>query len=207
MTFDAFELLHEEKRPWLDVEGLKSRFRTLSSEFHPDRFHSESPEAREAAGQRYAALNQAHQTLVDPKERLLHLLTLERGAPPKDIQRIPQGTMDLFVEIGQSCRDADAFLALSAAGLSPLVKVQRLRDARVWVQKFQALQAQVNLKQEQWVKAIQELDSQWPSPSVTVGTVEPKNLDRLEEIYRGLSYIARWQGQLQQRIVELLSVG
>lgn len=207
MIFDAFELLHEERRPWLDVEALKSRFRQLSSEFHPDRFHSESPEAREAAGQRYASLNQAHQTLVDPKERLLHLLTLERGAPPKDIQKIPQGTMDLFVEIGQTCRDVDAFLALSAAGLSPLVKVQRLRDARVWIQKLQGLQAQVTLKQEHWIKAVQDLDSQWPSTPSAPQVAVPKNLERLEEIYRGLSYIARWQGQLQQRIVDLLSVG
>jgi hypothetical protein len=43
------------------------------------------------------------------QERLLHLLELELGSRPRDVQRIPSGTMDLFVEVGQVCHEVDRF--------------------------------------------------------------------------------------------------
>ena len=205
MTSDCFDLLGEARRPWLDTDALKARFLQLSSTSHPDRFHEASLEVRAAAGEHFATLNHAFQTLVDPKERLLHLLVLERGCPPRDIQRIPPGTMDLFVNIGQTCRESDSFLGAATPGLSPLVRVQRLRDARMWVQRLQELQAQVGQKREEWLKAAQALDEHW-IPTKQDPPVQ-KPLDRLEEIYRGLSYVARWSDQLQQRVADLLSVG
>ncbi len=205
MISDCFDLLSEARRPWLNTDALKARFLQLSGTCHPDRFHEAAPEARAAAGERFATLNHAYQTLMDPKDRLLHLLVLERGSPPKDIQRIPPGTMDLFVEIGQTCRESDTFLAAAAPGLSPLVRVQRLRDARLWVQRLQRLQAQVSQKREEWLKATQELDARWIQTEQHSLTQKP--LDRVEEIYRGLSYVARWNDQLQQRVADLLSIG
>ena len=37
---DAFALLSEPRRPWLDAEALKARFLPLSAAVHPDRVHS-----------------------------------------------------------------------------------------------------------------------------------------------------------------------
>ena len=129
MTTDFFALLQEPRRPWLDAEQLKSRFHALSTEAHPDRFHQAAVSERESATHRYASLNAAYSALKEPKDRLLHLLELERGGRPEDIQKIPPGTMDLFVEIGQACRDVDAFLKERSEVTSPLLKVQYFRKA------------------------------------------------------------------------------
>ena len=120
---DAFALLNEPRRPWLDAEALKQKVLPLSSAVHPDRFHSAPEAERQQATTRYTELNAAYNTLREPKERLLHLLELE-AAKPKDVQRIPPGTMDLFVEVGQLCRDVDAFIVEQAKVTSPLLKVQ-----------------------------------------------------------------------------------
>src|ERR1043166_1863885 len=137
---DVFALLHEPRRPWLDAEALKQKFLALSGAAHPDRVHSATDAEKQAANARYAELNAAHNTLREPRGRLLHLLELEHGAKPSDIQRIPPGTMDLFVEVGQLCRDVDAFLAERRNVTSPLLKVQMFERGMEWTDKLQALQ-------------------------------------------------------------------
>src|SRR4051812_33187546 len=96
---DNFALLNEPRRPWVDPDALKTKFLALSSEVHPDRVHNAAEVEKQAANQRYSELNAAYNCLREPKDRLQHLLELELGAKPKDIQRIPAGTMDEFFEV------------------------------------------------------------------------------------------------------------
>lgn len=208
MITDCFELLQEPRRPWLDAEALKSKFLALSSEVHPDRFHQAPECEKESATQRYAAVNAAYLTLKEPKDRLLHLLTLERGERPSDIQKIPPGTMDLFVEIGQACRDVDAFLKEKGEISSPLLKVASLRKAIEWMDRLNALQRQVNQKRDEFLAELPALNRCWELlPHQPTPTLEARlaglPLERLEQIYRGLSYVARWTEQIQQRVAEL----
>ncbi|MCX8155718.1 MAG: DnaJ domain-containing protein [Verrucomicrobiae bacterium] len=202
---DYFALLNEPRRPALEVEALKERFLKLSSSVHPDRFHHASAAERQAATERYAELNAAFQCLSEPKERLLHLYELETGQRPKDIQRIPPGTMDLFVEVGQLCRDVDAFLAERAKAESPMVKVQLFARGLEWVDKLQQVQAHVNAKREELLAELEGLNAVWEKapPPGDPGRVAALPLERLEQIYRVLSYIQRWSGQLQERLVQL----
>src|SRR5712672_1961645 len=103
MTFNPFELFGLEPGPGLDAGALKERFARATGESHPDKFQ-QAPEAeRTAVEARYAELNRAYQTLVDPRQRLLALYELTKGEKPRDVQRIPPGTMDLFIEVGQTC--------------------------------------------------------------------------------------------------------
>lgn len=60
---DAFALLGEERRPWLDPEVLKQRFHEMSGPLHPDRHHGAPEGEREDAGKRYAELNAAYSVL------------------------------------------------------------------------------------------------------------------------------------------------
>src|SRR6266545_1175670 len=99
-----FAVLNEPRRPWLDAELLKGKFLALSASVHPDRVHNLDEAKRAAAQEHYTELNAAYTCLREPKERLRHLLELELGALPKDIQRIPSELMDLSLEIGQACR-------------------------------------------------------------------------------------------------------
>lgn len=202
---DYFALLNEPRRPALEVEALKERFLKLSSAVHPDRFHHASEAERQAATERYAELNAAFQCLSEPKERLLHLYELEAGQRPKDIQRIPPGTMDLFVEVGQLCREVDAFLAERAKAESPMVKVQLFGRGLEWVEQLQQVQAHVNAKREALMAELQGLNAAWEKapPPGDPGRAAALPLERLEQIYRVLSYIHRWSGQLQERLVQL----
>lgn len=205
MQPDAFSLFQVSRCPWLEVDPIKSRFLELSSETHPDRFHSAAPEIREEATARYAELNAAFNRLKEIKDRLLHLYELEAGSSPKDIQRIPPGTMDLFVEVGQTCRDGDTFLQRKAQATSPMLKLQLMQESLDWLERFQTLQKQVNERRDELVAELRQMNSAWEN-APAVGDPERRAalpLERLEQIYRSLSYVDRWTGQLQERLVQL----
>ena len=202
---DCFELLQEPRRPWLDADALKAQFLELSASTHPDRFHG-APEAdRNAANARSAELNAAYNTLRETRDRLFHLLELERGSPSRDIQRIPAGTMDLFVEIGQACRDADAFLAANPESESPMLRLQRMRQALTWSERLMGLQRQVNARRETLEAALRSMNAAFesapPPGSPERGGQLP--LEALEECARAMSYVSRWTSQLQERLGHL----
>lgn len=202
---DAFALLAEPRHPWLDADALKARFLPLATAVHPDRVHGASEAEKLAANGRYAELNAAFNTLREPRDRLLHLLELEAGARPRDIQRIPPGTMDLFVEIGQTCRDADAFLAKKTEATSPMLRLRLMQEGLVWTDQLQTLQGRVNAKRDEFIAELRALNATWAA-APPVGSPERAAalpLERLEQIYRAMSYVARWTEQLQERLVQL----
>jgi hypothetical protein len=202
---DNFALLNEPRLPWLEAGALKQKFLQFSSEVHPDKVHNASDAEKSAANKRYADINAAYNILREPKERLLHLLEVELGGKPKDIQRIPPGTMDLFVEVGQTCRDVDAFIAERAKVTSPLLKVQLFEQGMDWTEKLNQLQQKINSKRDELTTELVQLNTVWEA-APAVGSPERVNalpLERLEQIYRVFSYVARWTEQLQERVVQL----
>ena len=202
---DHFLLLRQPRQPWLEVDPLKELFLRLSAEAHPDHCHGASEAVKDSATQHFAELNAAHGCLRDLKSRLLHLLELELGASPKDVQRIPPGTMDLFMEIGQTCREVDDFVAARAKVSAPMLKVQMFQRGMEWTDKLTALQRKVNAKLDEFMMELQSMNRVWETaPAVgTAGRVAALPLERLEQIYRALSYIGRWTQQLQERLVQL----
>jgi DnaJ-domain-containing protein 1 len=202
---DDFDLFAEPRRPWLDPAQLKSRFLQLSAETHPDRCHEAGEEQKRAANQRFAELNAAYHRLREPRERLRYLLELELGAKPKDVQRIPPGTMELFTEVGQLCRDIDAFLAEKSRITAPMLKVRLFEKGLEWTDRLNALQQRINHKREELDMETQSLNATWDNaPAVGSPTrLSALPLERLEQLYRILSYIARWTTQLQERAVLL----
>lgn len=197
---DAFELCGEIRRPWIEADSLKETFLRVSSEFHPDRFHEMPRVEKEAATARYADLNAAFTLLREPRDRLLHLLQLELGARPREIQRIPPGTMDLFVEVGQLCRDVDAYLAASDGSDSPMLRLGRMRAGLEWGERLMALQKRINVQRDALIEEMKGLNPVWVD-APPIGAAERAMrlpLERLEEIYRVLSYVVRWTGQIQE---------
>ncbi len=202
---DFFSRLGETRRPWLDSESLRSRFVEISAETHPDRHHEAAETVRAEAGRRYAELNEAYQVLREPRARLLHLIELELGHKPSDIQKIPPGTMDLFVEVGQLCRDVDGFLSERSRVTSPMLKVRLFTDGMGWVAKLKELQGRVSARERALGEELERMNGVWAS-APPEGAEERRSalpLTRLEEIYRVLSYSTRWTGQIQERLVEL----
>lgn len=201
---DQFALLGESRRPWLDLAALKSRFMEQANAVHPDRVHGESEEVKKASTDRYAELNAAYQVLKEPKERLLHLLELELGAKTKDVQRIPPGTMDFFAQVGQLCRDLDSFLAEREKSTSPLVRLQLFEKGMEWMDKVNSLQQALNARASELDQELAGMNPLWEqAPKEGQDRCKVLPLERLEQIYRTLSYISRWTGQLQERAVQL----
>lgn len=197
---DYFALLDEPRRPWLDADSLKQKFLARSTNLHPDKILSADESEKSAASKRFAELNAAYNYLAAPKTRLLHLLELELGAKPKDIQQIPGGLADLFAEVATMCRHADQFLTEKSRAVSPLLQVQFFERAQEWIEKLNALQKKLRDLSEQLLTELKLLDAKWMDD-------DPKNrgglLNELEKLYRLFSYFNRWNGQIQERIVQL----
>jgi DnaJ-domain-containing protein 1 len=202
---DYFALLGEPRLPWLDADHLKARFHALSTVAHPDRFQGASGPEMEEANRRFAELNAAYNCLRETKDRLLHLIELESGSKPRDVQRIPPGTMDLFAEVGQMCRDVDGFLVEKTRTTSPLVKVQLFEQAMEWTDRLNALQRTLNVRRDELECELRQMEETFkPSPGITQeARAASLPLERLEQIYRIFSYLSRWTGQIQERIVQL----
>jgi DnaJ-domain-containing protein 1 len=197
---DYFALLNEPRRPWLDVDLLKKKFLLLASEAHPDRFHNASEAEKAEVTHRYTQLNAAYNCLAEPKLRLLHLLELELGEKPKDIQTIPAVLADLFADVANNCRSADIFLIEKNKATSPLVQVGLFERGQDWVEQLNVLQRKLNDLRAQLTDELKSLDDQW----ISANPLSRKEiLPKLDELYRLFGYFNRWSNQIQERVVGL----
>jgi curved DNA-binding protein CbpA len=199
---DYFALFNLARRPWLDAESLKPKFYKASAEVHPDRFHGSSETEKRVANQRYVELNAAYNCLREPKTRLQHLLELVSGAKPRDIQQIPPGTMELFMEVGQLCRAVDNFLSERASVASPVLKVKLFERAQEWIERLSAVQKKLTARREGLDTELKTLDTAWDTDPAERSTAALP-LPQLEQLWRDYSYVGRWTGQLQERVVQL----
>ena len=197
MSSNPFTLFELEPGPALDAETLKERFARMTSESHPDKFQ-QAPEAeRTAAETRYAELNRAYQTLTDPRQRLLTLYELTKGEKPRDVQRIPPGTMDLFVEVGQICRQLDEFLERKRAAGGALERASLMGEELALQDTLMTLRGKLEQLGTALEGDLTALDTRWRAGD--------KDLNTLEAVYRKYSYLARWRQQLEEREIALLT--
>jgi DnaJ-domain-containing protein 1 len=197
---DHFALLNEPRRPWLEPEALKQKFLRLSATVHPDRVHHLGEAERAAAQEQYLQFNTAYNCLREPKDRLRHLLELELGTIPRDIQRIPSDLMDLSLAIGQACRQAEVFLTEKAKVTSPLLKVQLFEKGEQQRDALLALRQTIDARRDTLIGELKRLDADWKPVD---GGKPGEAIARVEELYRLFSYFARWEEQLQERIARL----
>jgi hypothetical protein len=197
---DNFALLNEPRRPWLDANSLKQKFHALSANAHPDKIRSASESEKSAAAKQFAELNAAYNCLLEPKSRLLHLIELETGAKPKDIQQIPPALADLFAEIAAVCHKADGFLAGKSKVTSPLLQVQLFERAQDWIEQLNSLQRKLNGLREKLTGELKSLDAKWIENNLQM---RGDLLKKLEELYRLFGYFNRWNNQIQERVLQL----
>ena len=189
---DYFALIGESRRPWLDEDALKSKFLALSAQVHPDRVHGLAPNERQVAHERFTDLNAAYNSLRVPKDRLCHLIELHTGRKPAQVQQVPQALADLFFRVGQACREADEFLKRKTAVSSPLLLAGLFEEGQTISDRLATLRAELAGKQDQLLADLKNLNAEWE-----------QDLARLETIQQTLSYLHRWQAQLQERFVQL----
>jgi curved DNA-binding protein CbpA len=195
--------LNEPRRPWLEEEALKTKFLSISTSAHPDKTLAGEVDERKSAEQRYAELNAAYQCLRDPRERVKHLLELELGTKPSQVQSVPGELMDGSLAVAQLCRQVDAFLAEKAMKTSPLLQIPLFERGQEWREKVDRLQNRILLQREELLKELKALDGQWASPGERGSDERGRLLHRLGELSALLSYFDKWRAQLQERLVQL----
>ncbi len=203
---DCFALLGEPRRPVLDVEQLKARFHVRAAETHPDRFHN-SPEAeRLAATESHTEFNAAYNTLREPKDRLAHLLELELGRKPGGIESVPEDLMAGFMEVGQLCRQVDAFLAADAVVTSPILRVQRFQQSIAWTDKLNATLTQLAATLDGTLVGAADWNAVWDGapPVGSAKRAEALPLEALARLFRRVSFLTRWSAQLRERVGRLV---
>jgi len=82
----------------VDKQHLADTYRQLQSEYHPDRFATESDEKRRFAQQTAAQINEAYQTLKQPLARGRYLLAI-KGTPIDDAQNPNMDTSFLMHQL------------------------------------------------------------------------------------------------------------
>jgi curved DNA-binding protein CbpA len=205
MVHDHFALLNQPRQPWLDPEQVQASFVALSGELHPDRVHNAPPETREEATRRFAQLNAACQCLKDSKERLRHLLELERGVKVEALERLPFAESDFYFQLGRLCREVDQFLNQRVNRSSPLLAVRWFEEAMRWKGRLDEQLAVVHGRRAGLESQMRELNAAWEAAPELLGNERAAHLPlaRLEELYRELSYLARWSDQLRERVTQL----
>jgi hypothetical protein len=83
---------------------------------------------------------------------------------------------------------------------SPLLQIQLFERGQNWIEKLNALQKKLNEMREKLMNELKSLDQKWiAGDAVSRREILPK----LEELYRLFGYFNRWNGQIQERIVQL----
>jgi|SRR5689334_18781409 len=202
---DFFALLEEPRRPWLDPEALKAKFLALATEAHPDRVHNSTQSEKLGANERYIRLNAAYSCLREPRDRLIHLLELERGTRPEDVQIIPPAIADLFTVVSRLCHETEAFLLERARTSSPILKVRLFENGMALTDRLNKLLLDLSAKRNAVVVQIKDLNMAWESaPPVGSPTrVNSLPCGRLEHACRELSYLNRWSQHIQELILQL----
>jgi len=198
---DFFLLLDQPRQPWVVEERLHAAFLERSRQCHPDRFHEADPLEKREAHDRYVELNSAYHQLKEHRSRLLHLIQLETGNTPADVQEIPHDTTDLFMQVGQACREADQFLKAHANAASSILKAQRLIQARPVLARCQTILQSLEAWQGKLVEVLQQHNESWLASDSNHG----KLLSDLEQLSRLLSYQDRWTRQIKERMFLLTS--
>ena len=110
------------------------------------------------------------------------------------MQQVPQMLVDLFFRVGQACREADEFLKRKAAVSSPLLLAGLFEEGQTISDRLATLRAELAGKQDELLAVLKGFNAEWE-----------QDLARLETIQQTLSYLQRWQAQLQERFVQLAS--
>ena len=158
---DHFARLAIPRRPWLDVEELKQRFHDLSTEVHPDQSKNDSVKSKSSLEQEFAEVNAAHQCLSNTKTRVRHLIELELGKAPENVQSIPVEMTDWFMEIGAICRKVDAFLTQKEQQDSPMLQAALMGEGMAMHDEVAELHKKLQTELAKIDNSLKALNSDW----------------------------------------------
>ena len=193
---DYFALLEQPRRPCCDLDALKSRFLALAGEVHPDRNASQGTSATQT---RSAELNAAYTCLKEPRDRIRHLLELENGRRPTDLQSIPEELASFFLRVGVLGCEADSRNRRRQAADSLILRTEMFTADQSVTDEMLTVEQELLARRDELLLQVKALDSRW----LAEGENRADQLRALEQMYRSLSFLTRWLGQVQERVLQL----
>ncbi len=173
-----FHLLSLTPSPQIDLSKLQENYKKQAAKLHPDQGGNE---------QAFQELNTAYHTLLKPSSRLKHLLEIN------DIPYTPRGSisnklMDLFMSTGALMQKAELLAKKKQAASSALSKAL-LETETLALQD--ALNQQMQTIEQTLTDTIQHIPLELEAEYYTTTT-------------RDLTFLEKWQAQLQERFASLL---
>ncbi len=181
---DFFALLDQPRQPWLDPGELKQKYHQLTRAAHPD-VRSSEPRIE------FERINQAYRVLLDPKQRIHHLLALEGSTPTTAEHAVPAGVEELFLKTGKLAQDSKRALEELGSATGSLSKSLLQSNLLNLCSRTRELLAQLSHVHEKCLVELQKLNELWKEN-------RPQAVTRLQLLYDQIAYLTRWRAQLEE---------
>ncbi len=181
---DFFALLDQPRQPWLDSEALKQKYHQLTRAEHPD-VRSSEPRIE------FESINEAYRVLLDPKQRIHHLLALEGSTPTTAKHVVPAAVEELFLKTGQLAQDSKRALEELGGATGSLSKSLLQSDLLDLRSRTRELLGQLSHVHEKCLMELQKLNELWKEN-------RPEAVARLQLLYDEIAYLTRWIAQLEE---------
>ena len=186
---DCFDLLGFAKRASLNEDDLHQAYAERSKVAHPDHGGNETTAAE---------LNAAYETLRLPDKRLKHLLELTAGDHEKVWRTVPldEAMMNLFSQLGAAMEGSAKFLDKKFKAKSALAQALLTNEAFLWREKLEEIGFAVEAQRL-------EMEAQLPLWDEEK-THDEASWMRLAAMQARFAYLAKWQGQVRERLLALM---
>lgn len=186
---DFFALFQAPRRPWLDPEVLKQKYHQLTRAAHPD------VRAREESAL-FKEINEAYRVLLDPKQRIQHLLALENGAPAATNRTVPADLQELFPRVGAVAQKSRAVLEQIGNATGALSRSLLKTDLVNLQLQTGELLNELASSYEDCLTELRKLNEIWNNDKMQA-------IERLKMLYDDISYLTRWIAQLEEAQFQL----
>jgi len=194
---DYFALLDQPRRPWLDAEALKQAFHQKTLHQHPDAQSSAVDGTNAEAA--FALLNDAYQTLQDPKLRIQHLLALEGHAAASRFETVPGEIADLFPEIARATQDAARVVEKTTSASTALARSLLTSELVEIRDRLGALLTRLAGLHD-------SADAELQQVSATFAEGDTSKFYHLQRLYVRYSFLRRWIAQLEEHRTRLQTI-
>lgn len=187
---DAFALLGQPRRPWLDPIALQDAFHRRSAVSHPD------VATPHESDHDFPALNAAYTTLANPKTRLRHLLTLE-FPHLESTHSVPPSTLgDLFLKVAAALHSLNAFERKAAAASSKLAQALLTAERIGLAERLHSVFQELEASHAAALEALKALDDTWDPALSETG-------QRLATLHSEIGFVSKWLEQTREGLLRL----
>ncbi len=192
---DAFSVLGLKRGPWIDPDILKDKYLRAAKEAHPDQQASTDTDSSQST-----AINEAHKILSNEATCLAHFIKLELGQDVTQDRQVPNGLVELFMELGPLFQECDQLIRNLKTADSSILKARHYMTAGPLLRSLDAIQGRISQTLEASRTQLKNLNQTWQSSPTTERS---SLISEIGAQYGTLSYLQRWRDTIQEKSFEL----